>query len=292
MNLFDKSEAIKAAELALEENFVRKQEPLQILIIGELKAAELILQQFLGAQVTVVIDPSAERISDPLPIRILRMDFTQERLPFEEESFDYIIADRCLEKMDNKQDFAFAMFFWLKQTGCLLASVSGPSGLAGKLNGFSSDQDILDIRRLLTISFYKEIEIIDVKKSSYLLPAVFKTADNEQIWIVRAYRSTHKTAVLKRFCVPAVRQQLAVFLRRVAYDVDRNQSCRHVWLICDQYKIPLLYVVAFVQNTMLQPLAVLTFLGDWAMENGRCSAGINLMNIAAGRNMEDFSREM
>ena len=46
MNLFDKSEAIKAAELALEENFVRKQEPLQILIIGELKAAELILQQF------------------------------------------------------------------------------------------------------------------------------------------------------------------------------------------------------------------------------------------------------
>ena len=51
-------------------------------------------------------------------------------------------------------------------------------------------------------------------------------------------------------------------------------------------------MVAFVQNTMLHPLAILTFLGDWAMENGYCSEGINLMNIAAGRNMEDFSQKM
>ena len=292
MNLFEKSEEMKAAELALAGNFVREQESLQILIIGDLKAAELILQQFLGAQVTVVLDPSAELIREPLPVRILQMDFTHERLPFEEESFDYIIADRCLEKMSNKQDFAFAMFFWLKQTGCLLTSVSGLTGLNGRLKGFGPDQDILDIRRLLTISFYKEIEIVDVNQSSSLRPSIFKTADNERLWIVRAYRSTPQTAVLKQFFTPEIRRQLAVFLRRVAYDVDRTQSCHHVWRICDQYKISLLYVVAFVQNAMLNPLAVLTFLGDWAMENGRCSEGINLMNIAAGRNMENFSQKM
>jgi hypothetical protein len=292
MNLFEKSAAMKAAEMAFAENSGRKQAPLQILVIGNLEAASLIRQQFPEAQITVVLVPTEELIPELPSVRILRIDFTHERLPFEEESFDYIIADRCLEKMNNKQDFAFAMFFWLKQTGCLVTSFFDGNGKMDRYGEAGCEADILSVRQLLAISFYKEIEIIDIDECSFLVPAVFKAVGNERVWLVRAYRSTHKAAVLKQYFVPEIRRQLAIFLRRVAHDVDRNQSCQNVWLICDQYKISLLYIVAFIQNTMLQPLLVLTFLGDWAMDNGRCSEGINLMNIAAGRNMENFSQKM
>ena len=50
------------------------------------------------------------------------LDYRDTPLPFKRESFDYILADRCLETAGNPQDIAAGFGLFLRPTGCLLTS--------------------------------------------------------------------------------------------------------------------------------------------------------------------------
>ncbi len=55
-------------------------------------------------------------------VKVIVMDYREERLPFEREFFDAIIGDLTLEIVTNPQDIAAGFSQYLKQTGVFITS--------------------------------------------------------------------------------------------------------------------------------------------------------------------------
>jgi hypothetical protein len=229
-------------------------------------------------------------------VSIYEYDFTKAPLPFAPESFDYIIADRCLEQMENAQDMALAMFFWLKEDGCLLTSFSNrkygnveedsSEDALGRRQGYSLEE----VENLLKISFYKEFAFgysrsADIMGDFVSLPngkggLSTQVANEAAVWLVAAYRSTFETAFLKRRYTKAVRRKMACLLRRVAYEVESEESCAAFWALCEEKSVKASYVAAFIENTMVDSPAVFSSLGDWAMFHQREQAAMDLLDAS------------
>ena len=231
-------------------------------------------------------------------IQWYKFDFTEEALPFAEESFDYIVAERCLEQMRNPQDFAFALFFWLKETGHLLTSFTN-------VRHWSILQELMqghfrynvghffalpEMEQLLELSFYKKTDFVAIRDAAptgvvenleacgFCNPREDLTAE---IWLVKASRSNDKTAFLKQSFSKTVRGELACRLRRIAYDVEREQNCQVFWQLCAAQQIPLSYIAAFIENTAVAAWDLLVILILWAAEHGRQQDADDLLQEGA-----------
>lgn len=274
-------------------------EPLKILIINANSLLMWILEQFPQSKVDLVISSKDDLMGldfSQVSVTIYEYDFTKEPLPFVPESFDYIIADRCLEQMENAQDMALAMFFWLKEDGCLLTSFSNhkcgdiETDSLEKTLGAWRGYSLEEVENLLKISFYKEFAFgysrsADIIDEFIPLPngkggLSTQVANEAAVWLVAAYRSTFETAFLKRRYRKDVRQKMACLLRRVAYDVERDASCAAFWALCEEESVKVSYIAAFIENTMVDPPAVFSSLGDWAMFHQREQAAMDLLDAS------------
>jgi hypothetical protein len=269
---------------------------IHILLISAAEILPELVKRLPNAKISVVEKDSElfrEMQSKKNGIILYAADFTKERLPFSDESFDYIIADRCLEQMENPQDFAMAMFLWLKEVGYLIAGFTNACCQGLRQNDSSQNYGRLfclsEIKQLLFLSFYKELIFAAIeavmKQSDFVEKQVRKDCNEDElfvaVWVVKASRSTTKAGLLKGYFTRKIRQEMACRLRRIAYDIDRDENCSRLWCLCDKQKIPLFYVAAFIENTAVEPLKLMAVLGSWAKRHGRMQAGLDL--LAAGR---------
>jgi hypothetical protein len=269
---------------------------IQILLINAADILPELVKRLPNAEISVVEKDSElfrELESEKNGMTLYAADFTKERLPFRDESFDYIIADRCLEQMENPQDFAMAMFLWLKEVGYLIAGFTNArcQGLRqNKLNqNYGRFLCLSKIKQLLVLSFYKELTFAAIedsmKQSDFVEKQVRKGCNEEDPfvagWIVKASRSTTKAGLLKGSFTRKIRQEIACRLRRIAYDIDQDENCSRLWCLCTEQKIPLFYIAAFIENTAVKPQKLMTVLSSWAKRHGRTQDGLDL--LAAGR---------
>lgn len=276
-------------------------ETMRILIVNATELLPAIAGKLPQAELSVVEEAAEKMAAFALPeadIRWYSFDFTAEALPFAEESFDYILADRCLEQMRNPQDFAFALFFWLKETGHLLTSFTNVrhwSILQELMQGhFRGDVchffALPEIEQLLQLSFYKKTVFVSITDAAppglieKLEDWGFCNPDEDltaKIWLVKASRSNDKTAFLKQSFSKMVRGELACRLRRIAYNVEREQNCQAFWRLCTEQQMPLSYIAAFIENTAVAAWDLLVILILWAAEHARPQAADALLQEGA-----------
>jgi ubiquinone/menaquinone biosynthesis C-methylase UbiE len=234
------------------------------------------------------------------------LDFAVEKLPFPEESFDYIITGSCIEQMVEPENFARRLFVYLKPEGKLLASFSNVRHwfvlkelMEGRWHyAMQTDRKLYDVLHFFTLTeisrlfenaYYKEVQFAaQIEKAPEALLTKLEqcgfinfNGDLEVAnWLVQVCKIDKATECLKSCFTAEVRLQLVFLLRRIENDIDLQQNSADFWQLCAVAKIPVKYLVAFIENTMLQVEKVLITVAFSAEENGQQETGILLLKEA------------
>ena len=210
-------------------------------------------------------------------IHWLECDYLLSPLPYGAESFDYIIAEGVLEQVENAPDFSLAMYFWLKQDGHLLTSVQNVRFwrvMRDLLRGYFSTErkrffSLSSLQRLFISTFYREVFFEGEKEEppaavvEKIVSAGYVHAEEElsvRRWLIKASRSTQAVAFLKQQLTPALRQELACLVRRIAYDIDREENCLAFLRFYEEQQLTPVYALRFIESTALEPEGVLLAL--------------------------------
>ncbi len=201
-------------------------------------------------------------------VKTFRLDYREERLPFDEEFFDVIIGDLTLEVVTNPQDIAAGFSTFLKQTGYWLTSFRNirhwkvlEKLMRGAFGGIVSRlYTRTEFERLLYASFYKEVQLLPLKKNSppeileRLITCGFDNFDDDlqtEFWLVRANRSMPELALLKSMFTPEVRADLSRILHRIEYDVATEDSVKKFWQMFDAEGMFADYAAAFIRSVVM-----------------------------------------
>lgn len=196
------------------------------------------------------------------------LDYREERLPFPEEFFDLIIGDLTLEVVTNPQDIAAGFSTFLKQTGCWLTSFRNIRHwkvlerlMRGSFGGIVSRlYTRTEFERLLYASFYKEVQMLPLKKSApaemlnRLITCGFDNFDDDlqtEFWLVRASRSMPELALLKSMFTSEVRADLSRILHRIEYDIAPADNVNNFWQLFDAEGLFADYVAAFIRSVVV-----------------------------------------
>lgn len=196
------------------------------------------------------------------------LDYREERLPFPKEFFDLIIGDLTLEVVTNPQDIAAGFSTFLKQTGCWLTSFRNIRHwkilerlMRGAFGGIVSRlYTRTEFERLLYASFYKEVQVLPLKKNSppelleRLINCGFDNFDDDlqtEFWLVRASRSMPELALLKSMFTPEIRAELSRILHRIEYDIATEENVANFWRLFDAKGIFSDYAAAFIRSVVV-----------------------------------------
>lgn len=196
------------------------------------------------------------------------LDYRETPLPFARGSFDYIIADRCLETAGNPQDIAAGFGLFLRPTGYLLTSFLN-------VRHWSVIEDLRDghfyaiVRRLfalpemetlLAASFYKEVSFLPVLREApqgmveRLEAAGFENPRRDleaKFWLCRARRTSDEVAPLKECFTPAVRRRLVTLLRRLEYGIEPVRNAAALWRLYREEGVFPEYLLDFAVQTVV-----------------------------------------
>ena len=201
-------------------------------------------------------------------VKTFVLDYREERLPFDEEFFDAIIGDLTLEVVTNPQDIAAGFSTFIKQTGCWLTSFRNirhwkvlEKLMRGVFGGIVSRfYTRTEFERLLYASFYKEVQLLPLKKNAppelleRLINCGFDNFDDDlqtEFWLVRASRSMPDLALLKSMFTPEVRADLSRILHRIEYDISTEDSVKSFWRLVDAEGIFTDYAAAFIRSVVV-----------------------------------------
>ena len=201
-------------------------------------------------------------------VKTFVLDYREERLPFDEEFFDAIIGDLTLEVVTNPQDIAAGFSTFIKQTGCWLTSFRNirhwkvlEKLMRGVFGGIVSRfYTRTEFERLLYASFYKEVQLLPLKKNAppelleRLINCGFDNFDDDlqtEFWLVRASRSMPELALLKSMFTPEVRADLSRILHRIEYDISTEDSVKSFWRLVDAEGIFTDYAAAFIRSVVV-----------------------------------------
>jgi SAM-dependent methyltransferase len=252
----------------------------QLLLLGCRELLPELLQRFPEAEL-FLSEPSLAAVPQEwrcLPrVHWLECDYLMKPLPYRSESFDYILVDGVLEQVENVPDFTLAMYFWLKQDGHLLTAVWNVRFwrvMRDLLRGhFSSERrrffSLSSLQRLFFSTFYREVFYeAELEKPSAdfmekMVAAGSVHAEEELAvsrWLVKASRSTKAMVFLKQQLTPELRQQLVYLVRRIAYDIEREESCAAFWRFYEEQQLTSVYALRFIESTAQEPERVLLAL--------------------------------
>lgn len=238
-----------------------------ILVVESSAYIEPLRERFPTAEIFFVTD--SEDVAEKFPdVRTTLIDFREERLPFDEEFFDAIIGDLTLEVVTNPQDIAAGFSTFIKQTGCWLTSFRNIRHwkvierlMRGAFGGIVSRlYTRTEFERLLYASFYKEVQLLPLKKKSppelleRLITCGFDNFDDDlqtEFWLVRASRSMPELALLKSMFTPEIRAELSRILHRIEYDVATADSVEKFWQLVDAENIFVDYAAAFIRSVVV-----------------------------------------
>lgn len=236
----------------------------KILVVESFAYLEPLREKFPASEIFFVTTDDA----DFPDVKTFRLDYREERLPFDAEFFDVIIGDLTLEVVTNPQDIAAGFSTFLKQTGCWLTSFRNirhwkvlEKLMRGVFGGIVSRlYTRTEFERLLYASFYKEVQLLPLKKNSppemleRLINAGFDNFDDDlqtEFWLVRANRSMPELALLKSMFTPEVRADLSRILHRIEYDVATEDSVKKFWQLFDAEGMFTDYAAAFIRSVVM-----------------------------------------
>ena len=238
-----------------------------ILVVESSTYIEPLRERFPTAEIFFVT--ANEDIAEKFPdVHTTLIDFREERLPFDEEFFDAIIGDLTLEVVTNPQDIAAGFSTFIKQTGCWLTSFRNIRHwkvierlMRGAFGGIVSRlYTRTEFERLLYASFYKEVQLLPLKKKSppelleRLITCGFDNFDDDlqtEFWLVRASRSMPELALLKSMFTPEIRAELSRLIHRIEYDVATADSVEKFWRLVDEENIFVDYAAAFIRSVVV-----------------------------------------
>ena len=201
-------------------------------------------------------------------VKTFFLDYREEKLPFTEEFFDLIIGDLTLEVVTNPQDIAAGFSTFLKQTGCWLTSFRNIRHwkilerlMRGVFGGIVSRfYTRTEFERLLYASFYKEVQLLPLKKNAppelleRLINCGFDNFDDDlqtEFWLVRASRSMPELSLLKSMFTKEIRADFSRILHRIEYDVATEDSVKKFWQIFDAEGIFIDYAANFIRSVVI-----------------------------------------
>lgn len=245
-------------ELISGEDFFEK-----ILVVESEAYLEELKKRFPTAEIFFVT--SNEELNYP---NTTFLEYREERLPFPKEFFDLIIGDLTLEVVTDPQDIAAGFSTYLKQTGCWLTSFRNIRHwkilerlMRGVFGGIVSRfYTRTEFERLLYASFYKEVQVLPLKKNAppemleRLITCGFDNFDDDlqtEFWLVRASRSMQEPALLKSMFTPEVRADLSRILHRIEYDVATEDSVNNFWRLFDAAGLFIDYAATFIRSVVV-----------------------------------------
>ncbi|MBR2520376.1 MAG: hypothetical protein IKE46_11430 [Selenomonadaceae bacterium] len=249
-------------------NFISGEDFFQrILVVESAAYLEPLREKFPTAEIFFVTanEDDAEKFPDA---KTFLLDYREERLPFDEEFFDAIIGDLTLEVVTNPQDIAAGFSTFLKQTGCWLTSFRNirhwkilEKLMRGAFGGIVSRlYTRTEFERLLYASFYKDVQLLPLKKKSppelleRLIDCGFDNFDDDlqtEFWLVKAWRSMPELALLKSMFTPEIRAELSRILHRIEYDVATAAGVKNFWELFDAENIFVDYAAAFIRSVVV-----------------------------------------
>lgn len=265
----DDIDVIDKTELNLIEYIVPSNARFNILVIEGNLCLEKLRSRLPKANI-VAVTTDKDFLADGRidTIEYIELDYCEEKLPFAEKYFDYIIAPRALELAHNPQDIASGLGLYLKDTGLFLSSflnVRHFKILVEMMEGhfyyfcrhmFTKEE----MKRLLVASFYKDFTFSAIKKEAptevleKLVSVGFENGMDDlqtQVWLFQAAKSTEEIRLLKSFFTPAVRKKLSRLLHRIEYDVEREKSIKELKDFCEKEGIFPDYLQSFIEMTVI-----------------------------------------
>lgn len=235
----------------------------KILVVESFAYIEPLRERFPAAEIYFV---TADE--DLSYANTIYLDYREERLPFAEGFFDLIIGDLTLEVVTNPQDIAAGFSTFLKQTGCWLTSFRNirhwkvlEKLMRGVFGGIVSRMYTrTEFERLLYASFYKEVQILPLKKNAppefleRLITCGFDNFDDDlqvEFWLVRANRSMEELSLIKSLFTPETRADLSRILHRIEYDINTEDSVKSFWRLLDAQGIFADYAGAFIRSVVV-----------------------------------------
>lgn len=238
-----------------------------ILVVESADYLEILREKFPDAEIFFITanEVDAEKF---FWAKTTIIDYREERLPFPEEFFDVIIGDLTLEVVVNPQDIAAGFSKYIKQTGCWLTSFRNirhwkilEKLMQGTFGGIVSRfYTRTEFERLLYASFYKEVQMLPLKKKSppelleRLINCGFDNFDDDlqvEFWLVRASRSMPELSLLKSMFTPEIRADLSRILHRIEYDVATEDSVKDFWRLFDAEGLFNDYAAAFIRSVVV-----------------------------------------
>ena len=249
-------------ELVDGDDFFQK-----ILVVESVDYIEPLHNRFPMARIFFVTTKESDAQKFPY-VESFLLDYREEQLPFEKEFFDAIIGDLTLEVVIHPQDIAAGFSTYLKQTGCWLTSFRNirhwkvlEKLMRGVFGGIVSRlYTRTEFERLLYASFYKEVQMLPLKKNAppelleRLINCGFDNFDDDlqtEFWLVRASRSMPELALLKSMFTPEVRADLSRILHRIEYDISTEDSVKSFWRLVDAEGIFTDYAAAFIRSVVV-----------------------------------------
>lgn len=260
----------KLTKFGLMQFLQPSEEDISILVVESIEYLPQLRKAFPNAQLYAVT-VNSEAPDDPewkeLAVSWTILDYTEEPMPFPQETFDYIISEHLLEYAGNPQDIAAGFSRFIKQTGALLTSFENIRwwriindlkdghcyALAHRL--FARE----DFKTLLYASFYKEVAFIPEKNpgpASFLDSlegAGFEDREdmNTENWLAMAHRSMQEVASLKARYTPEIRRRLVTLLRRIEYGIDLEENRAALKKLRDDEHIDEKYLKSFVEQAIV-----------------------------------------
>lgn len=247
-------------ELIDGDDFFKK-----ILVVESADYLEPLRERFPDAEIFFVTKNEGLNFPD---VKTFRLDYREERLPFEKEFFDAIIGDLTLEVVTNPQDIAAGFSGYIKQTGVWLTSFRNirhwkvlEKLMRGVFGGIVSRlYTNTEFIRLLAASFYKDFRMFPLKKNAppelleRLITCGFDNFNDDlqtEFWLVRASRSMPELALLKSMFTPEIRAILSRILHRIEYDIDTEESVKSFWRLFDAEGLFTDYAGAFIRSVVV-----------------------------------------
>lgn len=245
--------------------------PLRVLVVESLAYLPK-LREMLPEALLFAVTAEPERTEAPdlrgLDVAWSFLDYRETPLPFARETFDFIIADRCLETAGNPQDIAAGFGLFLQPTGRLLTSflnVRHWRVLEDLREGhfYAIVRRIfarLEMETLLAASFYKEVSFLPVlceapaNVLARLESAGFENQERDlevKFWLCSARRTSDEVAPLKECFTPAVRRRLVTFLRRLEYGIESEKNAAALWRMYRAEGIFPEYLLDFAAQTIV-----------------------------------------
>ena len=256
--------------------------PYRIMVIESREYLKPLREMYPYAELYCVTDAKDE-IEEyaPLNIQWEFVNYLQEQIPLERQSFDYIICEDCLELSGNPQDIATGLGLYLKDTGYFLMSFTN-------IRYWRVIENLMDghffhicsrvfarneMLKLMSASFFKDVNLLPEwgseppeKLMERLVQAGFENIDNDLLvkkWLLQAAKSTPEIMELKRMYTPEIRKELAKLLRRLEYGVDAENSRQRLWELCQREMIFPAYLASFIKETVMHLNDLLWQLSPW-----------------------------